>query len=77
MNGKDPNQGEGDRASARRYDANVEKFVDDGQVPLAATEAKMFVEAEPEAAKAAEDAGKAGPKHHGLLHRLMDKLRGR
>nr|HEX4315376.1 hypothetical protein [Kofleriaceae bacterium] len=72
---KDPNQGEGDRASARRYDAHVEKFVDDGRVPDAATEAAAFVAADPEAAAKAEAAAKQGP-HKGLFERIVDKIRG-
>jgi hypothetical protein len=58
---KDPNQGEGDRISARRYDRNVREFIAEGQVPDAADEARLFVEREPEDAAKAEAAGKRGP----------------
>ncbi len=58
---KDPNQGEGDRISARKYDNHVREFVEEGKVPDAANEARLFVEREPSEAKAAEDAAKRGP----------------
>ena len=59
---KDPNQGEGDRVSARRYDRNVREFVEQGKVPDAADKARNFVEANPAEAAAAEKAAKRGPK---------------
>jgi hypothetical protein len=55
------NQGEGDKASARRYNQHAEEFVSDGRVNKAAADAREFVEAEPEEAQAAERAGKRGP----------------
>ncbi len=55
------NQGEGDKASARRYNENAEEFVADGRVDKAAADARDFVETEPEEAQAAERAGKHGP----------------
>lgn len=55
------NQGEGDKASARRYNKNAEEFVADGRVDEAAADAREFVEAEPEEAQAAERAAKSGP----------------
>ena len=58
---KDPMQGEGDRASARRYDSNVRKFVDQGKVSDAAHEAEAYVERDPEGAEASEAAAKRGP----------------
>jgi len=58
---KDPNQGEGDRASARRYDAHVREFVAEGKVPGAAGEAKGYVEREPDDAARAERVAKRGP----------------
>ena len=58
---KDPNQGEGDRISARRYDRHVREFVAEGKVPDAANEARVYVERDPDDAAAAEDAGKRGP----------------
>ena len=82
---KDPNQGEGDRVSARRYGDNVREFIDEGKVDDAADEAKRFVEAEPVEAKAAEAAGKHGPgrgvsvdeliaKGHSLIERVRPKV---
>ena len=58
---KDPNQGEGDRISARRYDRNVRDFVAEGKVPDAANEAKSYVERDPDDAAKAEDKAKRGP----------------
>ena len=62
MDRKDPNQGEGDRASARRYDTHVEDFVSTGRVPEAAREAEEYVEREPQDAAKAEQEAKRGPK---------------
>jgi hypothetical protein len=61
---KDPNQGEGDRISARRYDKHVEEFVSEGHVADAAKEAKDYVESHPDEASKAERAAKRGPKGH-------------
>lgn len=55
-------QGEGDRISARRYDRNVREFIDEGRVPDAANEARVFVEQDPEGAQKAEREAKRGPK---------------
>ena len=62
MNPKDPNQGEGDRASARRYDDHVRDFVAEGKVDPAARQARDYVEHEPGDAAKAEAAAKRGPK---------------
>jgi hypothetical protein len=61
---KDPNQGEGDRASARRYDNHVEEFVSEGKVEPAARDAEEYVEREPKDAARAERTARRGP--HGL-----------
>lgn len=58
---KDPNQGEGDRISARRYNREVEDFVAEGKVDEAAREAAQFVQESPEDARRAERAAKHGP----------------
>ncbi|HSD87798.1 MAG TPA: hypothetical protein VLB44_09805 [Kofleriaceae bacterium] len=58
---KDPNQGEGDRISARRYDNHVSEFVAEGKVPDAAKEARNYVERDPEDAVKAEERAKRGP----------------
>ncbi|MDX2094220.1 MAG: hypothetical protein SFX73_40690 [Kofleriaceae bacterium] len=58
---KDPNQGEGDRISARHYNRGVREFVKEGKVDEAAREAADYVEAEPDDAKHAERVAKRGP----------------
>ncbi len=55
------NQGEGDKASARRYNENAREFVAEGKVDKAALEAEEFVEAEPAEAARAEREAKQGP----------------
>ena len=59
---KDPNQGEGDKVSGRRYDNHVREFIAEGKVPEAADEARLYVEREPGDAEKAEQAAKRGPK---------------
>ena len=59
---KDPNQGEGDRISARRYDKRVRQFIDEGNVPDAADDARLLGERDRDAAAKEEAAGKRGPK---------------
>ncbi|HEY3807054.1 MAG TPA: hypothetical protein VGL61_30835 [Kofleriaceae bacterium] len=61
MTSKDTNQGEGDRASARRYDKHAQEFVASGNVEPAAEQAKAYVEREPAAAAAAEAKARKGP----------------
>ncbi|HEY5926938.1 MAG TPA: hypothetical protein VIV11_34865 [Kofleriaceae bacterium] len=58
---KDPNQGEGDKVSARRYDKHAREFVAEGKVPDAANEARLFVERDPDDAAKAEARAKRGP----------------
>ncbi len=58
---KEPNQGEGDKVSARHYNRQAESFVADGKVEDAARDAASFVEAEPEEAARAERKAKRGP----------------
>lgn len=58
---KDPNQGEGDRISARRYDNHASEFVAEGKVPDAAKQARDYVEREPEDAEKSEQRAKRGP----------------
>jgi hypothetical protein len=53
---KDPNQGEGDKVSARRYDRHVREFIAEGKVPDAANEARLYVERDPDDAAKAERA---------------------
>lgn len=68
---KDPNQGEGDRASARRYDKHVEEFVSEGKVSEAANEARDYVERNPDDAIKAERQAKRGP---GARHLSVDEI---
>jgi hypothetical protein len=51
---KDPNQGEGDRASMRRYNERVREFVERGEPGRAARDARDDVERDPEDAARAE-----------------------
>jgi hypothetical protein len=71
---KDPNQGEGDRASARRYDEHVRDFVQDGKVGGAANEARTYVDRDPEGAAKAEADAKRGP-HTSSVDQLVAKGR--
>jgi hypothetical protein len=61
VNTKDPNQGEGDRISARRYDEHVEAFVAQGKPAEAAKDARAWVDAHPDDAARAERATRRGP----------------
>ena len=63
MKDHDPNQGEGDRASARHYNRRVREFVAQGRVDDAARDARDYLETEgPEAAERAERKAKRGPQ---------------
>jgi len=61
-NDSDPNQGEGDRKSARRYNRKLREFIAQGNVDPAAHEAEAYVEHEPDDAERAERAAKRGPR---------------
>ncbi|MBK1724511.1 hypothetical protein [Thiocystis violacea] len=64
-------QGEGDRESARRYEADTQRFVESGKVEQAAKDA---AEQSPETAKRAEQAGEARAKEKDpALHRDYQK----
>jgi hypothetical protein len=69
------NQGEGDRASARRYDRHVERFVADGSVEPAAKSAEAYVEDHPERARAAERKAARGPQRFPRLDELVAKAK--
>ena len=58
---KDPNQGEGDKVSARHYNSEVREFIAEGKVDEAAREAAHYVEAEPRDAERAEKKARKGP----------------
>jgi hypothetical protein len=59
--GRDPNQGEGDRVSARHYNKQVEEFVAEGKVDSSAREAEHYVDRQPEDAARAEHKARRGP----------------
>jgi hypothetical protein len=59
----EPNEGEGNRTAARRYEAATEKFVREGKVDGAAERAKEAVEGEERSElESAEQTGKARRK---------------
>jgi hypothetical protein len=58
----DPNQGEGDKVSARHYNRAAREFVADGKVDEAAHEAKVWVEGDPVEAERAERKAARGPR---------------
>lgn len=60
--GQGENQGEGDKASARRYNRQVREFIAEGRVDPAAQGARQFVERAPEDAERAEQEARRGPK---------------
>jgi hypothetical protein len=70
---KEPNQGEGDRTSARRYDGHARTFVAEGKVDDAARSAKAHVEQEPGDAARAERAARRGPGKLVTLDELVAK----
>jgi hypothetical protein len=59
---RDPNQGEGDRLSARRYNDEVRDFVAGGKVEPAAREAQVYVRTQPEDAARDERKARRGPQ---------------
>jgi hypothetical protein len=69
-NMKDPNQGEGDRLAARRYDQHLESFVAQGKPAGAAEDARAWVDAHPNDAAHAERTARRGP------HPLRSALTG-
>ncbi len=71
---RDPNQGEGDRASARVYNENVREFISRGKVDRAASDARDYVEHEPEDARRAEKAAKHKSRKHGSIRSVDDLI---
>lgn len=69
---KDPNQGEGDRESDRRYREHLDDFISRGKVRRAAQGAERYVEKDPEGAARAERTARRGP--HGYFHIVEDIL---
>ena len=73
---KDPNQGEGDRESARRYNEHVDDFISRGKVRRAAEGAERYVEKDPEGAARAERAARRGPHAlKGMIESVIAKAR--
>ncbi len=71
---KDPNQGEGDKLSARRYDNHVREFIADGKVEPAAEQARSYVERHPDDAEKSEAKARRGPGHRfAALDELLAK----
>ncbi|MDQ3337050.1 MAG: hypothetical protein M4D80_17955 [Myxococcota bacterium] len=71
---QDPNQGEGDKASARHYNRDVREFVAEGKVEEAAEEARLYVERDPEDAARAEERAKRGPTRSKGVSTTVDQL---
>ena len=63
---QDPNQGEGDKASARQYNRDLREFIAEGKVDEAAEEARLYVERDPDDAERAEARAKRGPRGKGV-----------
>jgi hypothetical protein len=63
---QDPNQGEGDKASARHYNRDLREFIAEGKVDEAAEEARVYVERDPDDAERAEAKAKRGPRGKGV-----------
>jgi hypothetical protein len=61
-NTRDPNQGEGDKLSARHYNRAAREFVAEGKVDEAAREAAEYVDSKPTDARRAEDVARKGPR---------------
>jgi hypothetical protein len=58
---QEPNQGEGDKVSARKYNRDLREFIDEGKVDEAAEDARLYVERDPADAARAEAKAKRGP----------------
>jgi hypothetical protein len=72
---KHPNQGEGDRKSARRYDRHLQEFISEGKVDDAAQIARNFVDLHPLEAERAEIKAKGKPGAFASAEQLV--ARGR
>jgi hypothetical protein len=72
---KDPNQGEGDRTSGRRYGRDVQEFIAESKVDDAADVARNFVELHPLEAERAEQKAKRGPRPWATADELVAKGR--
>ena len=63
---QDPNQGEGDKLSARHYNDDLREFIREGKVDEAAADARLYVERDPDDAERAESRAKRGPRGAGV-----------
>jgi hypothetical protein len=70
-----PNQGEGDKVSARRYNRDLREFIDEGKVDEAAEDARLYVERDPDDAARAEAKAKRGPRGNATVDDLIAKGR--
>jgi hypothetical protein len=63
---REPNQGEGDKVSARHYNRDLREFIAEGKVDEAAEDARLYVERDPADADRAEAKAKRGPRGKGI-----------
>ena len=63
---REPNQGEGDKVSARHYNRDLREFIAEGKVDDAAEDARLYVERDPDDAERAEAKAKRGPRGKGV-----------
>lgn len=61
-NSQEPNQGEGDKLSARHYNRDLREFIAEGKVDDAAHDARLYVENDPDDAFRAEEQAKRSPR---------------
>jgi len=71
----EPNQGEGDRSSASRYDEHLREFVARGKVSRAADLARSYIARHPDDAARAERRARRGPHPAVDLDALIAKGR--
>lgn len=71
---RDPNQGEGDKLSARHYNRDLREFIAGGKVDEAAEEARLYVERDPDDAARAEERAKHGPPRRGRRDASVKEL---
>jgi hypothetical protein len=60
--GRDPNQGDGDRVSARHYNEQLREFIAQHRVGSPAREAERYVARQPDDAARAERRARGGPR---------------
>lgn len=72
---QEPNQGEGDKVSARKYNRDLREFIAEGKVDEAAEDARLYVERDPADAERAEAKAKRGPRNKVSVDELVAKGR--